>query len=108
QSQLEEAELAGNLFSSLFVMLGMFSIAAGVLLIFLIFVLLAAERKPEMGMARAVGLKRRQLTQMYLAEGLAYDLAAAAVGALLGIGVAWIMADLMGRMIGDFIQIEPA
>jgi putative ABC transport system permease protein len=108
QSALEEAEQAGNLFSSLFVMLGMFSIAAGILLIFLIFVLLAAERKPEMGMARAVGLKRRQLTQMYLAEGLTYDLAAAAVGALLGVGVAWIMADVMARFIGDFIQIEPA
>ncbi len=108
QSGLEEAEMAGNAFSSLFVVLGMFSIAAGILLIFLIFVLLAAERKPEMGMARAVGLKRRQLTQMYIAEGLTYDLAAAAVGAALGVGVAWIIADVIARLIGDFIQIEPA
>jgi putative ABC transport system permease protein len=108
QSGLEEAELVGNLFSSLFVVLGLFSIAAGVLLIFLIFVLLAAERKPEMGMARAVGLKRRQLTQMYLAEGLAYDLGAALIGALLGVGVAFVMADVMARLIGDFIRIQPA
>jgi putative ABC transport system permease protein len=107
-SALEEAELAGNAFSSIFVVLGMFSIAAGVLLIFLIFVLLAAERKPEMGMARAVGLKRRHLTQMYLAEGLTYDLAAAAVGALLGVGVAWLMASFMATLIGEFIQIEPS
>lgn len=107
-SALEEAEFAGNSFSSLFVVLGMFSIAAGVLLIFLIFVLLAAERKPEMGMARAVGLKRRHLTQMYLAEGLTYDLAAAAVGALLGVGAAWIIADVIGRLLGEFIQIEPS
>ncbi|TVR75976.1 MAG: FtsX-like permease family protein [Sphaerobacteraceae bacterium] len=108
QSLLEEAELAGNAFSSIFVVLGMFSIAAGILLIFLIFVLLAAERKPEMGMARAVGLKRRQLTQMYIAEGLTYDLAAAAVGAALGVGVAWVIADVIARLIGDFIQIEPS
>lgn len=108
QGALEEAELAGNTFSSLFVVLGMFSIAAGILLIFLIFVLLAAERKPEMGMARAVGLKRRQLTQMYIAEGLTYDLAAAAVGAALGVGVAWVIADVIARLIGEFIQIEPS
>jgi putative ABC transport system permease protein len=106
-SALEEAEFAGNSFTTLFVVLGMFSIAAGILLIFLIFVLLAAERKPEMGMARAVGLKRRHLTQMYIAEGLTYDLAAAAVGAALGVGAAWVIADVIGRLLGEFIQIEP-
>ncbi len=106
-SNLEEAEFAGNSFTSLFVVLGMFSIAAGVLLIFLIFVLLAAERKSEMGMARAIGLQRRHLTQMYIAEGLTYDLAAAAIGAALGVGAAWVIADVIGRLIGEFIQIEP-
>jgi hypothetical protein len=45
---------------------------------------------------------------MYLAEGLTYDLAAAAVGALLGVGVAWLMASFMATLIGEFIQIEPA
>ena len=40
--------------------LGLFSIGAGVLLIFMIFVMLAAERKPEMGMARAVGTQARR------------------------------------------------
>ena len=57
-----------------------FSIAVGVLLIFLIFVMLAAERRAEMGMSRAVGLKRRHLTQMFLFEGTAYTLAASVVG----------------------------
>ncbi len=108
QDMLEEADLGGDMFMSMFVILGMFSIAAGVLLIFLIFVMLASERKPEMGMARAVGMKRRQLAQMYLAEGLTYDLAAAAVGAALGVGVAWIMAGVIARLLGEFIAIEPA
>jgi putative ABC transport system permease protein len=108
QDMLAEADLFGETFMSMFVILGMFSVAAGVLLIFLIFVLLAAERKPEMGMARAVGMKRRQLAQMYLAEGLTYDLAAAAVGAALGVGVAWAMAGVIARLLGEFIVIEPA
>src|SRR5690606_6839144 len=45
------AELIGSAFTTIFVVFGLFSISAGVLLIFLIFVMLAAERKPEMGMA---------------------------------------------------------
>ena len=40
---------------SLFTTFGTFSIAAGILLIFLIFVMLAAERRGELGIARAVG-----------------------------------------------------
>ena len=65
---------------------GLFSIAAGILLIFLIFVMLAAERRAEMGMARAIGMNRVHLTQMFLAEGMAYNLGSAAIGALLGLG----------------------
>ena len=43
---------------SLFTTFGTFSIAAGILLIFLIFVMLAAERRGELGIARAVGTRR--------------------------------------------------
>jgi putative ABC transport system permease protein len=103
----DQAQLAGNIFTSIFLVLGLFSIAAGVLLIFLIFVLLAAERKPEMGMARAVGMKRRQLTQMFLAEGIAYDLVSALVGAALGVGVAFLIVEIMGRLIGGGFNITP-
>ena len=67
---------------SLFTTFGIFSIAAGILLIFLIFVMLAAERRGELGIARAVGTRRGHLVQMFLFEGVAYDLVAAAVGAL--------------------------
>ena len=61
-----------------FTTFGTFSVVAGVLLIFLIFVMLAAERKTEMGVSRAVGTQRTNLVQMFLFEGVAYDLAAAA------------------------------
>ena len=56
------------------------SIAAGILLIFLIFVMLAAERRGELGIARAIGTRRSHLVKMYLFEGLAYDLVAALFG----------------------------
>ena len=106
QRAVNVAEQAGNAFTSVFLVLGLFSIAAGVLLIFLIFVLLAAERKLEMGMARSVGVKGSQLTQMFLAEGIAYDLVSALVGAALGVGVAFVIAGIMGRLVGEFVQIR--
>ena len=101
------AELAGNVFTSLFIVLGLFSVAAGILLIFLIFMMLAAERRAEMGMARAVGMKRRHLIQGFIAEGAAYDLGAALLGAALGVLVAFAIAGLMGRLIGQFFSITP-
>src|SRR5205814_6928048 len=88
QDALDTADSMGSAFMSMFTTFGSFSIAAGVLLIFLIFVMLAAERRSELGIARAVGTRRGHLVQMFLFEGLAYDLLAAAVGALLGIAVA--------------------
>src|SRR5579885_743206 len=93
------AQTLGNVFTTLFVLIGLFSIAAGMMLIFLIFVMLAAERRTEMGMARAVGISRLGLVQSFLAEGMVYNLLAGVVGAALGVGVAfliiWIAANLI-------------
>lgn len=107
QRAVQDAETIASLFMSLFIVLGLFSVAAGILLIFLIFMMLAAERRSEMGMARAVGMKQRHLVQQFLAEGTAYDLGAALIGALAGVGVAFIMAGLMSNIIGDTLNIVP-
>jgi putative ABC transport system permease protein len=105
---IDQAELAGNMFTSFFLIFGLFAIAAGVLLIFLIFVMLAAERRAEMGMARAVGTKRRHLIQSFVAEGAAYDLLAAAVGTGLGVAVAFGITGAMARLVGsDVVTITP-
>ncbi|HEX7165561.1 MAG TPA: FtsX-like permease family protein [Acidimicrobiales bacterium] len=98
---LEAADTTGNTFVQLFTTFGSFSMAAGILLIFLIFVMLAAERRPEMGMARAVGTQRRHLVQTFLYEGAVYDLAAAAVGAVLGIGVSYVMVRAVATTFTD-------
>ena len=94
---LRTADAAGASFMSLFTTFGSFSIAAGILLIFLIFVMLAAERRGELGIARAVGTRRGHLVQMFLFEGVAYDLAAAVVGALAGVLVAYGMVLAMAH-----------
>jgi len=94
---LDTGELAASAFTTLFIVAGLFGITAGLVLIFLIFVMLAAERKSEMGMARAVGAQRGHLVEMFVFEGTAYDLAAAAVGVALGVAAGLIIALTMGQ-----------
>jgi putative ABC transport system permease protein len=101
QDRIEQAEASGNLFTSFFLVLGLFSIAAGVMLIFMIFVMLAAERKTEMGMARAIGATRANLVQSFVAEGMAYNLIAGAIGAALGVGAAYLLVTGAQPMLGD-------
>jgi len=108
---LEDAVERGAAFVAFFTTFGTFSIAAGILLIFLIFVMLAAERRGELGIARAVGTRRGHLVQLFTFEGAAYDLAAAAVGALLGAAVAFGMVFVMASAFGaadadEGLQIE--
>lgn len=81
----------GRSAAELFLVMGAFSILAGMLLIVNIFVLLAEERKPEMGVSRAIGLTRGRLLQAFLLEGAAYALAAAGLGALAGLGLGAVM-----------------
>ncbi len=106
KDNVASAELIGNAFTTLFIVIGLFSIAAGVLLIFLIFVMLAAERKPEMGMARAVGAKRRQIVESFLAEGMGYDLGAAMVGLVAGVGVAAAMMFFIRWIAGGQLGLD--
>jgi len=55
-----------------------------------------------MGVSRALGTQRTNLVQMFLFEGVAYDLAAAAIGALLGVGVAYVMVIIMAAALASF------
>src|SRR5215217_3309749 len=94
---IEAADQRGEIFSTLFVLFGQFSVAAGMLLIFLIFVMLAAERKHGLGIARAVGMQRSNLVRTFVFEGALYALAAGAVGSVAGVGVGWVMVRLLGK-----------
>lgn len=86
---LEAADRAGNLFTEFLTTIGSFTIIAGIMLIVNIFVMLAEERKSELGMARAVGLSRRQLVLLFGFEGILYAMVATVLGVLLGIALSW-------------------
>jgi ABC-type lipoprotein release transport system permease subunit len=106
---LDTGELAASAYTTIFIVSGLFGITAGLVLIFLIFVLLAAERKSEMGMARAVGAQRGRLVEMFVFEGTAYALAAAAVGVILGVGTGFIIALTLEQNFASVgIDIRPS
>ena len=98
------AGIGGRVFTTVFTIFGVFSIFAGVLLIFLIFVMLAAERRSEMGMARAIGMQRGHLVQMFVSEGMIYDLVAAALGIVLGLAISYAMIGFLGSIFNTAAQ----
>ena len=113
RSLLETAELVGNVVTSFFILFGLFSIMVGILLIFLIFVMLAAARRSELGMARAVGAKRWHLVQMFVFEGTAYSLLSGVVGVALGLLASALIVGIINQIFagggtgtGDF-QLTP-
>ncbi|MDQ2684188.1 MAG: FtsX-like permease family protein, partial [Chloroflexota bacterium] len=100
------AEGISSGFTSIFIVLGLFSIAAGILLIVLIFTMLAAERRSEMGMARAVGQRRMQLVQQFVSEGAGYALLSGFVGLLMGVAATFLIARVMNGLFGDQFPIK--
>ena len=112
---LDDAEQLGSGFTQIFSGLGAFSVLAGILLLINLFVMLAEERKTELGMLRAVGFTRRRLTRAFAIEGAMYALVAAALGALAGVGIGWLVALVAGPIFGAAEQgfevrmvVEPA
>lgn len=103
---LDEAEEAASSFTSIFLLFGEFSMIAGVLLIFLIFVMLAAERKTELGVMRAMGSKRRDILKVFAFEGVVYSALAAAIGAIMGIVVGWGMVQILASAFGSFEEFS--
>ena len=104
QQALREADQGGSELGSFFLFVGCFAIIAGVMLLVNIFVMLAEERKPELGMLRAVGMRRGRLVRVFVIEGALYALVASLVGVVLGIGVGRAVVEVAGRI---FASMSP-
>ena len=98
QNLLENAEANGAEFTELFSGIGSFSVIAGILLLVNLFVMLAEERKSEMGMLRAVGMKRNHLVRSFAIEGALYAVVAAVAGSALGIGLGWVLVQMVASI----------
>ncbi len=98
QDDVKAAESESKETRDMFIILGSFSIIAGMMLIVNIFVMLAQERKSEMGMSRAIGMTRKQLAQAFLFEGVGYAVLSAIVGTFLGIVAAYAVLGSFGSI----------
>jgi putative ABC transport system permease protein len=99
---LDQADAIGGEFGAIFLFIGSFAIIAGVMLLVNVFVMLAEERKGELGMLRAVGLRRGRLVRGFVLEGTVYALVAAAVGVLAGLGVGRAVIEVTARIFASF------
>ncbi|HEX6820139.1 MAG TPA: FtsX-like permease family protein, partial [Ktedonobacterales bacterium] len=103
---------AQDIFGRILALFTLFSLAIGLLLIFLIFVLLAAERRSELGMLRALGVRRAHIVRMLLFEGGVYDVLAALAGILTGLGLGVVVVLLVSPTIARIgfplkISVQP-
>jgi len=104
---------AQDVFTRVFLLFTLFAGAISGLLIVLVFTLLAAERRGEMGVSRALGMGRGSLVQIFLFEGAAYDLGSAVLGVAAGLALgaelaAVIAAQLAPLGITGAGQVQPA
>ncbi len=108
QEALEQARQYCTVVTTVFLVLGIFSIAASILLIFLIFALLAADRGAELATLRAIGMQRRQIMAMFLAEGMAYNFAGAIFWAVVGVAAGYLLVLALSNALATFgIKLQP-
>jgi putative ABC transport system permease protein len=110
QFQVSEAkkdtlEGGGIQIGDVFLMISSFAILAGVLLIVNIYAMLAEERKGELGILRAVALKRGALVRTFVYEGYAYSLIASVIGTFVGLGIAYGLVRGINRASGEFADL---
>jgi len=101
------AESSSASLEDFLLMASTFTIVAGVLLIINIFVMLAEERKKELGISRAVGMRRAHLVRGFVFEGVFYSIIASIIGTFMGILVAFVMASGIFTAFGAGIEDVP-
>ena len=102
RSGVDRAMEGIDTFTKLFVTLGAFSIIAGITLIINIFIMLSEERSIEMGISRAIGMKRDQLRISYLFEGTFYSVISSGVGVIIGLAAGWLVIWIIENLIRTF------
>ncbi len=103
QDAVEEARTNAESLEDLLLMASAFTVVAGVLLIVSIFSMLAEERRKELGISRAIGMRRGVLVRTFVFEGAIYSIVAAAIGTVVGLLVGYgLISGFLGAFNEDF------
>ena len=76
--------------------------AGGAALIVNLIGMLAEERRPRLGVLRALGLKRRGLVGLAVVEGALYSVPAGVIGVAVGTAAGRVVAGRFGRVFAEF------
>lgn len=101
----EFQELVGTFTNIIEIALQVFAGVAlfvGAFVIYNTFTITVAQRTREMALLRAIGATGRQVAVSVVAESAAISLVASAAGAAAGIGIGWVLLQVLGSFIGDF------
>ncbi|GIJ56416.1 FtsX-like permease family protein [Virgisporangium aurantiacum] len=110
---LDRADKIGDQATTRFSTVGGFTVAAAVLLVVNLFVMLAMERRVELGTLRAVGVQEGHTRRAFAVEGLVYGLLATIIGVGVGLDVAALVIRTAHGLFGvglDFdlrLGVEP-
>jgi putative ABC transport system permease protein len=77
---------------------GLVALLVGAFVIFNTFTITVAQRTREFGMLRTIGASRRQILQAVVQEALLIGLAGSVLGLLAGVGLAPLLAGLLGMV----------
>lgn len=104
----DQADQWGSAFTNLFVVLGLFSLASGVLLIVLIFSLLALARRGELAVMRALGGRRRDVVLLVAVEGGLYSLISGVFGLVGGVALAYGLISFASALVAQYgFRLQP-
>ncbi len=98
---LADADAEGSELTTIFSSIGAFAVISGILLVINIVVMLTEERRTQLGILRALGIKRNQLVRVMGLEGTGYAVLATPIGVALGLGVGWVVGLLARSLVAN-------
>jgi putative ABC transport system permease protein len=109
--RLEEAQRARNRGLMLLFFIASISLTVGGIGIMNIMLATVTERTREIGIRRALGAKRADITMQFLIEAIVQTSVGGVVGALIGISVVfiapWLSAAMFGKNLPAVLNLEP-
>ncbi|ACR79162.1 MULTISPECIES: FtsX-like permease family protein [Kosmotoga] len=98
---------SGNNIGLVFFALSFFAIIAGILLLSNIYMMLAQERKSELGTLRALGYTRSKTSKVIVYEGFLYSLLSSIVGLPVGVGISYFILSKFVNLFTDLSTMVP-
>ncbi|MGH9558735.1 MAG: ABC transporter permease [Bryobacteraceae bacterium] len=104
-SRGEQFEQTSRIYTLASDITSVFALFIGMFIIYNTFAIAVAQRRPEIGILRALGATRAQIRALFLAESAAAGLIGTAAGVILGLAMARGMASYIGSLLQDFYGV---